>query len=71
MANETINLKRMNDLLGDYVTDYENYTIEEKKEELDSYIQLRERAIRENDDVSLAEIDEEIEKLKACINDDL
>ena len=70
MANESINLKRMNDLLDDYVTDYENYTIEEKKEELDSYIQLRERAIRESDDVSLAEIDEEIEKLKACLNDD-
>ena len=70
MANESINLKRMNDLLDDYVTDYKNYTIEEKKEELDSYIQLRERAIRESDDVSLAEIDEEIEKLKACLKDD-
>lgn len=63
MKNERINLEKMSGLLGSHKNNYNNYSKEEIEIEIEDYTNLKERAIRENDLVSLAEIKEELATL--------
>ena len=64
MKNETIDLKKMSNLLGNHKNSYDTYSVTEIEAEIKDYTNLKKRAIRENDDISLAEIEEELAELK-------
>ena len=64
--DKTINLNKMASFLGsNNGRKYKSYTKEEIQTELAEYEALKIRAINEKDEISLLEIEEEIEELKS------
>ena len=64
--DKTINLNKMASFLeSNNGRKYESYTKEEIQTELVEYEALKIRAINEKDEISLLEIEEEIEELKS------